>query len=151
MKRLIALLSVAVLSYSTISSAAPTPFEYKDLRKGASEKKMRSIYSLIKHSSDNPQEVRLAILNAMSQTKGTPWLLEGEGDGYILARWDYKGHAIIHRIEYDEKAVQIKYDGGVNDYKCELLVDNYCYKTHRNYYKYNISLVKQLRKALSSI
>ncbi|MBQ4835172.1 hypothetical protein [Pseudoalteromonas luteoviolacea] len=151
MKRLFALLGGAVLSYSSISSAAPTPFEYKHHPKAVSEKRMRAVYSLIQHSSDNQHKVRWAILNAMSQTRGPAWLLEGEGDGYILARWDYKGHAIIHRIEYNDKAVQIKYDGGVHDYKCKLLVDGYCYNTHRRYYKYNISLVEQLRKELSEL
>ncbi|WP_199774433.1 MULTISPECIES: hypothetical protein [unclassified Pseudoalteromonas] len=143
-------LSAALLS--TTLSAAPEPFEYQKQGRGmASESKMRGVYDLIPNPSGDAAKARLAILQGMQKTKGVAWLLEQEGDGYILARWDYKGHTIFHRIEYNGEAVQIKYAGGLNDYQCEKLVGDYCYKTHRNYYKYNRSLVKQLKIALQGV
>ncbi len=131
-------------------SAAPEPFIYEKPGRGAvAEYRMRAIYDLIPNPTQSAAKARLAILTGMQKTKGTPWMLESEGDGYILARWDYKGHAIYHRIEYNEKSVQIKYAGGLNDYTCKMRAGDYCYKTHTNYYKYNISLVEQLKQALA--
>lgn len=131
-------------------AATPEPFIYKNPDKLAvSESKMRNVYDLIPNPSGSAAKARLAIITAMLNTKGSPWLLVEEGDNYVLARWDYKGHTIFHRIEYSATGVQIKYAGGLNDYQCEILVGEYCYKTHKNYYKYNVSLVKQIKKALS--
>lgn len=131
------------------ASATPEPFVYKRVdRDAVSESKMRAIYDLIKNPTGSAEKARLAILTGMLNTKGAPWVLEQEGPGFILARWDYKGHAIFHRIEYNNEAVQIKYAGGLNAYECEIRVDDYCYKTHRNYYKYNLSLVEQIKRAL---
>lgn len=151
--RLLITSSIIVLCSAVFKvSAAPEPFVYKRPAHGAvSESKMRDVYDLLPNPSGNSAKARLAILTAMLNTKGTPWLFIAEGEGYILARWDYKGHTIFQRIEYSNQAVQIKYAGGLNDYQCEMLAGDYCYKTHRNYYKYNVSLVKQIRLALSKV
>lgn len=143
---ILAMLSVAAFDIT----AAPESFVYQKLGKGmASESKMRDVYDLIPNLSGNAAKARLSILIGMLNTKGAAWVMEEEGEGYILARWDYKGHTIFHRIEYNDEAVQIKYAGGLNDYRCEKLIDNsYCYKTHGNYYKYNVSLVRQIKAAL---
>jgi hypothetical protein len=142
-----------LLSTATLNAmAAPEAFVYKKPRLGAvSESKMRNVYDLIENRSGSAAKARLAILTAMLNTKGTPWLLLEEGEGYLLARWDYKGHTIFHRIEYNANAIQIKYAGGLNEYECEMLEGDYCYKTHSNYYKYNVSLVTQIKKALSTV
>lgn len=135
---------------SAFSVAAPEEFVYKKPSlDAASESSMRRVYDLINNPTGSAEQARLAILSGMLKTKGAAWVLEQEGEGYVLARWDYKGHTIFHRIEYTDKAVQIKYAGGLDDYQCERLVGDYCYKTHRNYYKYNQSLVKQIRIAFS--
>lgn len=141
----------AALLHCGTALAQPSEFEYQKVSGGVSEKKMRAVYDLIPNPTGDVKKARLAIFKAMQNTKGTAWLLENEGDGYVLARWDYKGHAIIHRIEYTADAVQIKYAGGVNEYQCKILKGDYCYKTHRNYYKYNRSLVKELKRALGSV
>lgn len=143
---------ILLFSLTGHAIAAPEPFVYKRPAKGAASKsKMQDVYDLIPNPSGSAAKARLAILTGMLNTKGTSWLLLGEGDGYVLARWDYKGHTIFHRIEYTADAVQIKYAGGLNDYSCQMLEGDYCYKTHKNYYKYNVSLVKQIRKALSTV
>jgi hypothetical protein len=143
---------ILLLSISFNAMAAPEPFVYKRPAKGAvSESKMRDVYDLIPNNTGSAAKARLAILTGMLNTKGTPWLLLEEGEGYLLARWDYKGHTIFHRIEYTANAVQIKYAGGLKDYQCEMLEGAYCYKTHSNYYKYNVSLVKQIKKALGAV
>ena len=143
---------ILMLSVAGSATAAPEPFVYNKPAKGAvSKSKMRAVYDLIPNQTGSAEKARLAILTGMLNTKGTPWLLLAEGDGYLLARWDYKGHTIFHRIEYTADAVQIKYAGGLNDYSCQMLEGDYCYKTHKNYYKYNVSLVKQIRKSLSTV
>ncbi len=152
MNRLLCSCIVAsALFLSAQSHAEPTVFEYQKVSGGVSAKKMKAIYDLIPNPTGNSKKARLAILKGMQQTKGVAWLVEGEGDGYVLARWDYKGHAIIHRIEYNDDAVQIKFAGGVNDYQCAIQKGDFCYKTHRNYYKYNRSLVKELKRALGNV
>ncbi|EKE75499.1 hypothetical protein [Gallaecimonas xiamenensis] len=144
-----ALMAAALGLFAGQAAAKPEPFVYQKPGRGAvSESKMRGVYDLIPNPSHSAAKARLAILTGMQKTKGTAWLLEDEGEGYVLARWDYKGHAIFHRIEYDADGVQIKYAGGLNDYACEMQAGDYCYLTHRNYYKYNQSLVKQLKIAL---
>ena len=149
---LLILTLIIICSAGFNASAAPELFQYNRPAKGAvSESKMRNVYDLIPNPSGDKAKARLAILTAMLNTKGSPWLLVEEGEGYLLARWDYKGHTIFHRIEYNDRAVQIKYAGGLNDYQCEMLEGDYCYKTHKNYYKYNVSLVKQIRLALGRL
>lgn len=144
------MISCLAACISLSATAAPERFVYEKPGPGAaSESKMRSVYERIENTKGTKAHARLAILRAMLATKGTAWLLEDEGDDFILGRWDYKGHTIFHRIEFDEKYVQIKYAGGLDAYQCEMQVGDYCYKTHRNYYKYNQSLVKQLRRELS--
>ncbi|AFV00277.1 hypothetical protein [Simiduia agarivorans] len=152
MNKLLLPLVLGAALTSAVSHAAPEEFVYKKPARGAaSESKMRGVYDLIENPTGSAAKARLAILTGMLETKGAAWVLEQEGDGYVLARWDYKGHSIFHRIEYTADAVQIKYAGGLDAYECEMLVGDYCYKTHSNYYKYNQSLVKQITRALGRL
>jgi len=80
----------------------------------------------------------------MLSTKGYKWLFEGEGQGYILARFDYRGDTNIMRIEYNKSLVQLKYHSAWGDYVCKKLVDDICYKNSRGYYNY----IKNLRKSI---
>ena len=151
MPRYLSAITTCLLLAGSTAYAAPEPFVYKKPARGAeSESTMRSIYDLILNPSKSLSHARLAILTAMLETRGAVWVLEEEGPGYVLARWDYKGHSIFHRIEYNEDWVQIKYAGGLDAYECEMRSGDYCYKTHGNYYKYNLSLVNALRDALNS-
>lgn len=147
------LITLLILTPAALPSwAAPEPFVYQKPAKGAvSEAQMRGIYDLIDNPTGSAAKARLAILTGMLATKGAAWVLEEEGEGYVLARWDYKGHTIFHRIEYTDAAIQIKYAGGLDAYQCEMRVGDYCYKTHRNYYKYPVSLVTSIKSAIGAL
>ncbi|ROS02061.1 hypothetical protein EDC56_2511 [Sinobacterium caligoides] len=91
-----------------------------------------------------PAEIRLAILEGMLTTKGYAWLYEGEGDGYILARFDYRGDTSVMRIEFNQSLIQLKYHSGWGDMACKNNVEDICYRSGRDYYNY----VKNLRRSI---
>ena len=129
--------------------AEPSEFIYQDQGRGsAKEKTMRKLYDIIPITSNSAAQTRLIILRTMQNIKGPQCLLEDEGKGFITCRWDYKGHMVYHRVEYNEDAVQIKYAGGINAYECRKLVDGFCYKIHRNYFKYGANFRNDLSRAL---
>jgi len=115
-------------------SVKPKSFDYK----------INAVHKEIAVSADNLASVKLAILDGMLNTKGYKWLFEGEGQGYILARFDYRGDTNIMRIEYNKSLVQLKYHSAWGDYVCKKLVDDICYKNSRGYYNY----IKNLRKSI---
>lgn len=117
-------------------SVKPRSFDYK----------INAVHKEMSVSADNLASVKLAILEGMLRTKGYKWLFEGEGEGYILARFDYRGDTNIMRIEYNKTLVQLKYHYAWGDYVCENLVDDICYKNSRGYYNY----IKNLRKSISA-
>ncbi|BFM10521.1 hypothetical protein R50072_06740 [Simiduia litorea] len=137
------------VAINTQTQAEPSEFIYQDQGRGsAKEKTMRRLYDIIPNSSGSAAKARLVILRTMQSIRGPACLLEEEGEGFITCRWDYKGHAIFHRIEYNDQAIQIKYGGGINAYECENLVDGFCYKIHRNYFKYGANFRKDLSRTL---
>lgn len=100
----------------------------------------------IKYQSVDTDRVRYHLLNAMLNTRGYKWVLEGEGDDHFLARFDYRGETIIMRIEYNERLIQLKYENSSKYYACENLQENgICLKNTRNYFNY----VKNLRSSIA--
>ena len=98
------------------------------------------------------RKIRLAIVNGMLETKGRAWTYEGEGNGYILARFDYRGHTIISRIEYNQALVQLKFHGGSKAYECENLQENgVCYKNHKGYFNYTKNLRTSIARNLQLV
>jgi hypothetical protein len=77
-------------------------------------------------------------------------MYESEGDGYILARFDYRGNTTVMRIEYSEKLVQLKYHGAIYDFVCGNLVDGICYKNQRGYYNYTKNLRASIAQQFSN-
>ncbi len=96
-------------------------------------------------AAKSTKHTRLAIIDGMLNTKGIAWVFEGEGEGYILARFDYRGDTNVIRIEFDEKLVQLKYHDALGDYICKNNIDGICYRNGRGYYNY----IKNLRKSIS--
>lgn len=126
---------------STQVTAKPVPFEFKpDIKNSASERYLRVVYEIVPNPSGQAAKARLAILKAMVQMRRVSWQIEEEGEGYIIGRYDYRGHTIFNRVEYDDQNIQIKYAGGLKAFSCELLIDDFCYKTHRHYYSYSKDL-----------
>jgi len=125
--------------------AEPVPLEVdKNIKPSASKKYIRSVHLEIPTNTTDMQRIRLGIIDGMLQTKGRIWTYEGEGDGYYLARFDYRGNVVIVRIEYNEQFVQLKYEGAHGGLACTNNVEGICYKNHKGYYNYT----KNLRAAI---
>ncbi len=136
------ILVVVLLSWSAGALGDPAPLVIdKSSRGRASDGKIESVHQEITTGTTDLRKIRLAIINGMLETKGRAWTYEGEGAGYILARFDYRGHTIVSRIEFNQALVQLKYHGGSEAYECEnLQEDGVCYKNHKGYFNYTQNL-----------
>ena len=135
---------VLLLSFG-LSAAEPGPLVIdKKIKPKSSNKHIEAVHLEIPIQAADLGQVRLNIIDGMLKTRGRIWTYEGEGDGYILARFDYRGNITVMRIEYNEQYVQLKYHGAVNDTACQNLVDGICYRNNRGYYNYT----KNLRAAI---
>ena len=140
------LLAGLVCCFSIGTLAAPAVLTIdKKVKPRKSEKYIYWVHQEIQSPSDNLYAIKHAILQGMLMTRGYKWLYEGEGDGYILARFDYRGDTNIVRIEYDEDMVQLKYHSAWGDFKCTKLVDGICYHNRTGYYKY----IRNLRTSIA--
>ena len=122
--------------------AEPAPLAIDDDVPGmAKVRHIRNVHQEIATGTDDLSAVRSAIVRSMSKAKGGPWTLEGEGDGYILARLQYDENSVTLRIEYNAKWVQLKYADATNAYVCEIVVgDGICYKNYRDYFGFSQNL-----------
>ncbi|GIU29236.1 hypothetical protein [Shewanella sp. MBTL60-007] len=146
MRPLIALSLGCLLSASCAVQAAPTTLEINDkIKPKSSDRYIRAVHKEIETGTNDLDKIRYGILEGMLTTKGFAWVYQGEGDGYILARFDYRGDTNVMRIEYDQSLVQLKYHDALGDYVCKKLVDDICYKNSRGYYNY----IKNLRNSIS--
>jgi len=108
------------------------------------DKYIKSAHSIINHDL-SIDEIRFAILNAALTSNNVKWLLEEDGQGYVILRWDYSMAVIYTKVEYNEKSVQLKYFDAFDDFRCENNVDGICYKNENGkYYTY----MQQLRTAI---
>ena len=112
--------------------------------------KLEAAHGAIAHKL-SLDEAKLAILRATITNRKVKWILEEEGEDYMVFRWDYSRKTIYTRIEYNEKYVQMKYAGASEDFICEINLDGICYENEsRKYYSYMHRLKKSLAKALQS-
>ncbi|AZQ11699.1 hypothetical protein [Shewanella khirikhana] len=144
-------LAALFLLGSAAAQAAPGMLNIDQSINGkTSDKYIRVVHQEIPAEGRSAPELRLGILQGMINTKGFSWVYDGEGDGYIMARFDYRGDVVLLRIEYDDKYVQIKHEKSSNDLVCTKPVDGICYKADKSYYKYiknlRLSIVNELNK-----
>lgn len=145
------ILMFVLLGWAAGAFADPAPLVVDTSKRGRpSVDTIAAVHLEIPTGTTDLNKIRLGIVDGMMQTKGRVWTYEGEGDGFILARFDYRGHIIIMRIEYNQDLVQLKYHGASKGLECENLQPNgVCYKNHRNYYNYTknlrFSIIRQLR------
>lgn len=134
--------AIILLCWLSTAMAEPGPLVVdKKVRKMAKARHIESVHLEIPTNTTDLAAIRYAIVQGMMVTKGRIWTYEGEGDGYIIARFDYRSHTIAVRIEYNEEWIQLKFHGGSDAYECEILVDDgICYRNHDNYYKYTKNL-----------
>ncbi|MFT4927852.1 MAG: hypothetical protein ACI8WB_003966 [Phenylobacterium sp.] len=137
--------ALALLIFSSPLLAAP---EILTIDSSASPKSsdryIRRVHKEIPTPNQTVAINRFTILQAMLTTKGYAWTYEGEGDGFLLARFDYRGDTIIMKIEYNDALIQLKYHKAWGDYVCENDIAGVCYENANGYYKY----VKNLRRSI---
>ena len=134
-----------------VANAEPSPLEIqKSVKKRSSDKNIRAVHLEIPTNTTDIGTIRHRIVLGMLATKGRAWMFEGEGDGYILARFDYRGNTTVMRIEYNEQLVQLKYHGAIHDFVCVNLVDDICYKNQRGYFNYTKNLRTSIAQQLSN-
>ena len=143
------IISLCLMGGSAYSYAAPNELVIDSKVKPKSyERYIRAVHKEIP-ASKNIKFTRFAIIEGMLNTKGIAWVFEGEGDGYILARFDYRGDTNVMRIEYDDKLVQLKYHAALGDYICENNLEDICYKNGRGYYNYIKNLRNSIKRELA--
>jgi len=146
-------LIVVLLCWAAGTLADPGPLVIEKSKRGrVSNGDIEGVHQEIAAGTTDLRKIRLAIVNGMLQTKGRVWTYEGEGDGYILARFDYRGHTIVTRIEYNQALVQLKFHGGSEAYECENLQENgVCYKNHKGYFNYTKNLRTSIARNLQLV
>ncbi|MGS0682665.1 hypothetical protein ACVBIL_16120 [Shewanella sp. 125m-7] len=151
--RLLAALSIGfLLSASSAVQAVPTTLDIDDnIKPKSSDRYIHAVHKELVTNTDDLNKIRYAILEGMLTTKGFAWVYQGEGDGYILARFDYRGDTNVMRIEYDQSLVQLKYQDALGDYICQNLIDDICYKNSRGYYNYIKNLRNSIGKQLARL
>jgi len=148
------LLSAIWLLVATLSASADDviPFQFDPTissKDRVSEKQLQAVYKVIDNSLHSEQGARLAILNSLVGRNGFRWLMESEGPGYIILRNDIKGNGVFVKVEYDHRYIQIKYHHGFDDFSCETLVGEYCYETHKVFYKFAIRLRRNIEAQIN--
>ncbi len=141
----------ALLLPCAIAYAAPERIEVDDkLKPRSGTKHIEAVHQIKPNPLSSVAETRYAILRGMRFNRGVSWRLEGEGDGYINARIDYKSQTIIQRIEYSTDAFQFQYMAGTGNLACKNNQHGICYKGSNRYYKYTRKLINSINKELNT-
>ncbi|TPH15577.1 hypothetical protein [Litorilituus lipolyticus] len=123
----------------------------KRLKLKSSTKYIQAVHKEIHVSGKSPEAIKFAILDGMLRTKGYKWTFEGEGKGYILAGFDWRGDTNIMKIEFNESLIQLKYHQAWGDYVCKNLIEGVCYKNDRSYYNYVKNLRLSIEQQISNL
>jgi hypothetical protein len=144
---------IALLVCTGLAMAEPAPLVVdKKVRKSVKAKHIEAVHLEIPTGTTDLAKIRYAIVQGMMLTKGRVWTYEGDDGGSIRARFDYRGHTIAVRIEYNEELVQIKFHGGSEAYECKIIIDDgICYRNHDNYYKYTPNLRASIAQQLEAL
>ena len=85
-----------LLLISLTAVAKPTKLIIENMiKRQSSDSRINSVHREIPHYSTNLAAIKYEILEGMITTRGYKWVLEGEGDGFVLARFDYRGDTTI--------------------------------------------------------
>jgi len=141
------------LSWCAVTLADPAPLVIdKSIKGKSSNRYIRAVHLHMETGTSDLNEIRRAIMRGMLQASGRAWTYEGEGDGYILARFDYRGLITVMRIEYDQELVQLKYHSAIGGTECQnLRPDGICYKGARGFYNYTLKLREGISRELRLI
>ena len=143
----IALLLISFVGLSLQVQSAPASLSIDQEQKSkVKDKYIRAAHELIKHNL-SVDEARFTILNAALNNKGVKWILEQDGDTYLVLRWDYGKEVIFSKVEYDSQFIQLKYFDASDDFKCINNIDGICYRNqNKDYYAY----MKKLRASIAN-
>jgi hypothetical protein len=130
-----------MLLASATAVAAPTTLEVVKTKPSASEAAIRGAHQEILTPNSTLAKNRTTIFLGLKQENNLRWLVEAEGEGYVVARGNLKGHIMVLKIEYNSEMIQIKYLDGDDSFECENLLGDICYENHRRYFGF----VKRLR------
>ena len=137
-----------LLGFSFQAQSAPSTLKIDQNQKNmVSDRYLRDAHGLVKHDL-SLDEVRFVILNAALNNKGVKWILEEDGESYMVLRWDYGETVIYSRVEYDGQHIQLKYFDAHGDFKCFNNIDGICYRNqNKDFYEY----MKQLRTSITRL
>ncbi|PKG81044.1 hypothetical protein CXF85_19990 [Colwellia sp. 75C3] len=142
--KMVNLFIIALIGLSLSTQAEISPLNIDQSQKKTKDKYIKSAHDVIKHKSSQ-EEVRFAILSAALTSKSVKWILEDDGDNFLVLRWDHSEAVIYTKVEFDEQYIQLKYLDAYDDYQCKNNVDGICYKNEsRKYYGH----MKDLRSAI---
>jgi hypothetical protein len=143
-------LILVLLGWAAQAMADPGPLEIPKSGRGrVSTGDIEAVHKEMRTGTSDLKAIQLAIVRGMLETKGRAWTYEGEGDGYILARFDYRGHTIVTRIEYNQDLVQVKFHAGSEAYQCENLQESgACFKNHKGFFNYTKNLRASIERNL---
>lgn len=148
MKKLCLLLALVGASGATLADPAPLVID-NSVNGMGNPRHIKNVHRELKTGGKGLDSIRAAIRSAMSEAKGGPWIEQDEGEGFILARMQYRDNSMTLRIEYNEEFVQLKYFDATNLYVCEIVVDDgICYKNYRDYYGFAQNLRGSIKRAL---
>jgi len=150
----IKLVALAALFAANICSADIVPLVLDATippKDRASERSIIAAHKAYPNVAGSSKAARLAILESLTGRAGEMFYLEGEGEGYVDARFDNKRNPIWLRIWYSDKYIQIRFLDGQRDFTCALNRDGVCYRNHSHYYHYLTYLQKNIRRKLSAL
>lgn len=126
------LIFLLIISLPVLSK--PEPLVIDKSIQPANRKNIRAAHKEINHTLSIDQ-VRFSILQATLSDKNGKWLMEEDGENYIIVRHDMAGEVLYARIEYNQQYVQLKYVDRESDFPCKKNVNGICYRNKpRGYY-----------------
>lgn len=142
------ILTSLIIGFSFQVQSAPSVLKVDQSQSGkVGDKYIRAAHDLIKHDL-TLDEARFIILNAALKSKGVKWVLEEDGEGYMVLRWDYGKAVIYSKVEYDEQYIQLKYFDAYGGFRCTNNIDGICYRNqNKDYYGY----MKKLRTSIARL
>ena len=142
------LISTSLPGFSLEVQSAPSLLKIDQNQKFKTrDKYIKAAHELIEHDL-SLDEVRFTILNAALNNKNVKWILEQDGDTYLILRWDYGEEVIYSKVEYDNQFIQLKYFDASKDFTCLKNIEGICYlNKNSDYYGY----MKKLRTAIANL
>lgn len=120
------------------------------IKPSVGEKEILRVHGVLNHNK-SVEEIRYAILEAGLITSSGTWILETEGAGFVRLRYDGLGRMLMMDVEFDARALQLKYVDASPALGCRNIIEGVCYKNHRKYYDYGAILLQAIVVSLDNL